>query len=504
MPHRIVVALAGLGLTLLAPAGPALAADPGAGSGPAARQALERASDLLAVPAPTGSPPSPDRGRDATLALRDLALALPRLSGTQRRQAEALLARPTDGRRDPYGDGYKTRAKRDCQRHVCLHWVTRTRDAAPDRRWVRTNQRVLAEVWHTEVGRLDFRRPLADSGRGGNRKLDVYLKELGSFGIYGYCAPEPRRHTRRSPGYCVLDEDFARNQFGRRPIQSLRVTAAHEFLHAVQFGYDYREDSWFLEATATWMEERYADKVDDNRQYLSSGQFGAPTQPLDSGGFAPYGNWAFFEYLSARYGLDVVRHAWELAGEGPTDGRTYSMDAVTRVVPDDPGFVSTFAAYAMALDRPAESFEEGATWGDPAGVGAEVLGANGTAHESRSLDHVSSRALRWRPGDDLDPGAWELQVDVDGPATSAAPVAGVVQVPLTGPITTTRLALDAAGVGQTSVPFDPTVTRAVHVVVGNASTRYRCGFGTTWSCHGSPRDDDRRFTVDVEVVPTTT
>ena len=109
-------------------------------------------------------------------------------------------------------------------------------------------------------------------------KLDVYLKELGGQGLYGYCAPEPAGAGRRAPGYCVLDDDFARCQFGRAPIQTLRVTAAHEFLHAVQFGYDYREDPWLLEATATWIEERYADGVDDNRQYLAEGQLGVPAR----------------------------------------------------------------------------------------------------------------------------------------------------------------------------------------------------------------------------------
>ena len=131
------------------------------------------------------------------------------------------------------------------------------------------------------------------------------VKELGARGIYGYCTPERKIKGRKwlAWGYCVLDNDFAEAQYGAPPMHSLRVTAAHEFFHAVQFAYDYAEDSWFMEATATWMEERVFDDVNDNRRYLPAGQLGVPGRPLDifeDFGAAQYGNWVFFEYLSHR------------------------------------------------------------------------------------------------------------------------------------------------------------------------------------------------------------
>ena len=47
------------------------------------------------------------------------------------------------------------------------------------------------------------------------------------------------------------------------------MTAAHEFFHAVQFAYDAADDQWFMESTATWMEDEIYDDVNDNLQYLS-------------------------------------------------------------------------------------------------------------------------------------------------------------------------------------------------------------------------------------------
>ena len=54
-------------------------------------------------------------------------------------------------------------------------------------------------------------------------------------------------------GYCVFDDDFSKKQFGGgggATACPLKVTAAHEFNHAIQFNYDAFEDMWFLEATA--------------------------------------------------------------------------------------------------------------------------------------------------------------------------------------------------------------------------------------------------------------
>ena len=42
--------------------------------------------------------------------------------------------------------------------------------------------------------------------------------------------------------------------------------------------------------------------------------------------------------------------------------------------------------------------------------------------------------------------------------------------------------------------FDATTT-AVTVVLANASTRYRCGEGTTLACEGTPRDQRQRFVL---------
>ena len=102
----------------------------------------------------------------------------------------------------------------------------------------------------------------------------------------------------------MLDNDYARSQYGIAPINSLRVTAAHEFFHAIQFAYDVDEDLWFMEGTATWVEDEVYDY--DQRQLPVPLQQPDPLTraiALDySVDLAPYGSFLFFKYAAERLG----------------------------------------------------------------------------------------------------------------------------------------------------------------------------------------------------------
>ena len=299
--------------------------------------------------------------------MRDLFVARPRLGMLESLVASALLARPTDGDQDPGGDGYRGKSRKRCGKRICVHYAVRGADAPPSRRWVRRTLRVLGNVWDHEVDGLRFRPPPADGRRGGDSRFDVYLADLGSRGLFGYCTPERRVRGERyaASSYCVLDDDFAHRQFGARPVASLRVTAAHEFFHAIQFGYDYREDPWLLESTATWIEETFADRVDDNRRYLRFGTVHRPGVPLDdfsNDRYAHYGTWAWWEYLTDQYGDGLVRAVWRQAdtvGDAPD---RYSVRALEAVLERRQGLPRALTSYAVANLWPADAYPEGGRW----------------------------------------------------------------------------------------------------------------------------------------------
>ncbi|MDI6909607.1 MXAN_6640 family putative metalloprotease [Nocardioides sp.] len=469
----------------------ALGLGPGADAGPGAGLAAGE----LPRPRRTAAPRP-----DATLALRDLFRALPDLGADDRRAAQRLLARPTEGAGDPQGDGYLVPAKRTCRNHICMHWVTSTADAPPSRAWVDTNLDLMNKVWRTEVRRLGYRAPVSDRGRGGSDALDVYLKELGSRGLYGYCVPEERAPGEKwlASGYCVLDNDFAQAQYGAPPRQSLRVTAAHEFFHAVQFAYDYGEDPWLMEATATWMEERVADDVNDNRQYLPYGQLGSPGRPLDrfdAQGFNQYGNWVFFEYLGHRFGNGVVRSIWTRAGAYPGSGHQYSTTAVKGVLRKYGGFASVYRSFVAANVFPARTYEEGDAWsGAPATQTWRLSKAEPRHRADLRINHLASRNVVVRPDPGLKDGRWRLRVVIDGPGDRTDPRAALVIRTEHG-VVRRAVRLDPDGRARTAVGLDSRNVRSVTVALVNASTRFSCWHRTTWSCQGRARDDGARFTV---------
>ena len=486
----LVTSLAvGLGLSVLAPAAGAggdhrirLPHAPAAtpATTPSPRAALTRAQEVL-----TGTPA---RTTDATLALRDLFTSLPRLSGTDRTAARQLLARP----------GLKRKA---CSPHVCVHWNTGGPDAATGR-WARRTLSVVDAVWRLEIGRLGYRAPAPDHG-GGDSRLDVYLKDVGARRLYGYCEPEynvPGSNQRRASGYCVLDNDFARGQFGTRPLDALRVTAAHEFFHASQFNYDYREDHWFMEATATWMEERFADDVNDNRQYLPASQLAEPTQPLDTFnqyGSNQYGNWVFFEHLSERWGLKIVRRIWNDA----IGAKTYSIEAVSEGLPDRHPLPEVYAAFTAANTIPPAFYAEGRHWPRPPAKDV-FLGANDQTTGNATIDHLANVPIRLHPKADLDTRDWQLQVSVDGPPLKTSPEATIVWQRDSGKVVTVPVVLNNGGRGQALVPFNRPQVHKLYVVLANASTRYDCsGSDPTYSCGGTPLDDGSGFQVDLAVLP---
>jgi hypothetical protein len=436
----------------------------------------------------------------ATLVLRELWLKRKDLRGAERRQADGLLARPSDGSRDEYGFGYTVReAAPVCNDRMCLHYVTKGKDAPPTQEWPAYNLAVMDSVWTATVEQLGYRAPLADGRRGGNRSFDVYLKNLGK-GLYGFCAPEKRVKKRTASGFCVLDDDFAKRQFpDATPQQNLAVTAGHEFFHAVQYAYDYAEDPWMMESTATWMEERIATDVNDNRQYLPDSQIYAPNIPLDAFSRTnsfQYGNWVFWEYLSTQYGIDIVKQAWEQAGSLRKDGGKYSIQALRKVLAKQGGLTKNYARFAAGNLTPAANFPEGAEYPGPRVRGAKLLSKHRRDKRfGTKVNHLASASYVYGPGKGLDGKKWKLRVQVSGPAHRTSPAAVVVVHQLDGTRKVKTVHLNHGGDGRIKVPFDNRTVAAVSVTLVNGSTRYDCGRRTLLACAGEPLDEKLRFAV---------
>ena len=495
-----------------------------------AQYALERALSLFhpgLVEARFGAIGRPDP-HDATMILRDLFIRKRQLSGSELRQANSLLARPSDRRRDFPGAAKWTvteaAASPFCSANVCVHWVDSTADAPPPADvapadgipdWVATTDATLENVWTQEVTNMGYRAPESDSSsrnHGPDGKLDIYLANLLPDGLFGYCTSDDPKIPPPwdVSAYCVLDNDYLGYGY-TDPEAPLDVTAAHEFFHAVQFAYDAYEDRWMMEATAVWMEGEVYGAIHDNYAYLPYGPLGAPGVPLDKGGTGlhQYGSWIFFRFLSEYPLLDgptIIRDIWDQADGANGGPDLYSTAAIARAITlQGQSFGNLFATFAEWAAAPDLQFEEGADY--PAAKVAKTSTLRSSdpsfARTSFVLDHLANAYAVILPGAGIS-GTAKLRVSVDGPDASTGPQASIVILRKDGTAGYVRLTPNANGNGSRRVAFGKGTVREVIVILTNASRRFRnCQphFATTiWSCSGVPRDDNQTYSFRAKLV----
>ena len=303
--------------------------------------------------------------------------------------------------------------------------------------------------------------------------------------------------------YCVLDNDFNAAQFpANTPLENLQVTAAHEYFHAVQFAYDAFEDRWFMEATATWAEDELFDGVDDNLQYLVNSPLTRPDRALDTfdDTGAQYGEWIFFRFLTealpvASGGMPtLVRDMWKRADGAAGGPGDYSTQAVARILQErGTSLPLAFGVFAAANRLPALNYEEGRANHYPSVKPAGSFPLSKTKKDSgwkvARLAHLSSATARFVPGAGLTAKAWKLKVALNLPAANTGPVAVITVVKKSGLPQVQVVPLNAAGDATKKVAFGSAQVKYVEVTLANASARYTCWIGGSYSCQGTPLHD---------------
>jgi len=207
--------------------------------------------------------------------------------------------------------------------HFVLHYTLSGTDAVdatdadangvPD--YVDSVAQAMEHARLVQVETLGWLEPPADANTDpGSPLYDVYIAYLS---VDGLTFPEEiKGDNEHSPG---IVEPFARTSYialhNRLSLPVLQVTAAHEYQHAIQFGYNAAAEGfdsrrWLMEGTATWMEDQVYDDIDDNVGYLPR-LFAAPDRSLaDPQNY--YASWIFFQYLEEHAGgTEVMREIWE-------------------------------------------------------------------------------------------------------------------------------------------------------------------------------------------------
>src|SRR5690606_27813123 len=111
--------------------------------------------------------------------------------------------------------------------------------------------------------------------------------------------------------YLVVDNDM---RGAGDPGHLLRATAAHEFHHAIQFGYDINDAlNWYYEATSSWLETVTFPNQQDATPYVgdlySTLSYCIGTNSAND--LRIYGEWLLIDNIARDYGNDAVVRLWE-------------------------------------------------------------------------------------------------------------------------------------------------------------------------------------------------
>jgi hypothetical protein len=202
---------------------------------------------------------------------------------------------------------------------------TRSGEDGVDGAYLQIVESTLEWVWEQQVGRLGWPAPILPMAS----RIDVYLMDLidedSDFGSilginHGDFATGDNPNTpdvieAGSASTIRLDNDYAEYADEDHPLVWLRSTAAHEFHHSIQRGYDALEPMrWYMEATAEWIatlvvpeDDAAFERVEDNYRYahICFGAF-----DLESMGLM-YGDWPFLAMLGLHYGKETPYRLWE-------------------------------------------------------------------------------------------------------------------------------------------------------------------------------------------------
>ncbi len=192
------------------------------------------------------------------------------------------------------------------------------------------------KAYEIEVNQIGYLPPPKDFGDGGGDEYDIYVLELGkNRGGYGYTTADreilPRFNFPRYTSYIVIDNNYSPEDSSiysdnvKRPsyfttgIDALKITAAHELHHAIQYVYGFIEPSVpaIYELTSSWMEYRLYPEIKDYYQYLPQLFNGLKRYPFANTDPDNGYRWSIYgQYMFKQFGDFAMKRMWEIIALG--------------------------------------------------------------------------------------------------------------------------------------------------------------------------------------------
>ncbi len=302
---------------------------------------------------------------------------------------------------------------------------------APD--WVYETGLAYEKARFLLIDSLGYRIPPVDSLE--EPEYDVYIQELSGELIYGENVSELIEDTTQS-SWIRTDNDFSENVYFSHGLDGMRVTAVHEYFHAVQLAYNFRfSDKWFFELAATWFEDVGYDEVNDYVQYIES-YYSRANRPLfRSNGFQAA---IFGKFLEENYNIGIMNSIWNFIVD---NSAVASIDKALKLdVETSDGIKAAFGKFALwtwftgSKSVNGLFFEEGSLYPEfeldaeedttfsDAAVISPLLGLDQLAFKLYRFTPVRSSAVKATFTADNKPSVWGSTMTAEPPLIISLPV----------------------------------------------------------------------------------
>jgi len=264
-----------------------------------------------------------------------------------------------------------------------------------------------------------------------SNKFHVYFKDMP---YYGYCVPENVEYapvngfpSGTASAWIVVENDFYGfplndvDVTGLETIRTgaLKVTQAHEFMHALQFNLNVYQSGWLMESHATWAEDAVYDGINDWHWYINR-FFASPSLPIFNR--FVYGSAFFQNWISENYGVNAPRQIWEAAksmsaadaiksvafggswnamaafawDQATMDISDFTTDATSSIQPNPARLLrTTHDAYPVSVTIPAATKQTGN--GAPYGLGSNYVEFTpGSTSGTLTLSFDGADDFAWR------------------------------------------------------------------------------------------------------------
>ncbi len=198
--------------------------------------------------------------------------------------------------------------------HFRVHYDLSGYNAVDSVDYVHKIGQYLEQSWSFYMDTLGYLPPPSDGMEGGDGRYDVYLRDISAYGQTwpGGDGPQPWFDWS---SYIEIENDFDGVYPNDDPegavMGAMKITCAHEFHHAVQYGLCGTSGAWIAELTSVYYEERVYPQVNDYVwliEYLTTN----PELPLDwESGYHMYGLGLFSQYFGKIHGDGFLASVWD-------------------------------------------------------------------------------------------------------------------------------------------------------------------------------------------------